>query len=93
MRTRCQFFLVRKVKLQPGEAVVAVFRMRNLNSSDTKQVSLVNNPNNQSTVILGRSFSLTRNRLCASVLLNTGHHGFNPAWKEAWLRFADEDRL
>ena len=29
------------------------------------------NPNSQSSVILGRSFSVTRNGLCASVLLNT----------------------
>ena len=28
-------------------------------------------PNGQSSVILGRSFSVTRNGLCASVLLNT----------------------
>ena len=28
-------------------------------------------PNSQSSVILGRSFSVTRNGLCASVLLNT----------------------
>ena len=35
-------FLDRKVKLQPGQAVVAIFRMRNLNSlSDSKQVCLV----------------------------------------------------
>ena len=61
-------FLDRKVKLQPGQAVVAIFRMRNLNSlSDSKHVCLVPNPNSQSSVIL--------------------------AWKEAWLRFADEDRL
>ena len=65
-------FLDRKVKLQPGQAVVAIFRMRNLNSlSDSKQVCLVPNPNSQSSVILGRSFSVTRNRLCVSVLLNT----------------------
>ena len=65
-------FLDRKVKLQPGQAVVAIFRMRNLNSlSDSKQVCLVPNPNSQSSVILGRSFSVTRNGLCASVLLNT----------------------
>ena len=65
-------FLNRKVKLQPGQAVVAIFRMRNLNSlSDSKQVCLVPNPNSQSSVILGRSFSVTRNGLCASVLLNT----------------------
>ena len=39
-------FLDRKVKLQPGQAVVAIFRMRNLNSlSDSKQVCLVPNPN------------------------------------------------
>ena len=62
-------FLDRKVKLQPGQAVVAIFRMRNLNSlSDSKQVCLVPNPNSQSSVILGRSFSVTRNGLCVSVL-------------------------
>ena len=45
--------LDRKVKLQPGQAVVANFRMRNLNSlSDSKQVCLVPNPNSQSSVIL-----------------------------------------
>ena len=69
---RVTIFLDRKVKLQPGQAVVAVFRMRNLNSlSDSKQVCLVPNPNSQSSVILGRSFSVTRNVLCVSVLLNT----------------------
>ena len=46
--------------------------MRNLNSlSDSKQVCLVPNPNSHSLVILGRSFSVTRNGLCVSVLLNT----------------------
>ena len=65
-------FLDRKVKLQPGQAVVANFRMRDLKSlSDSKQVCLVPNPNSQSSVILGRSFSVTRNGLCVSVLLNT----------------------
>ena len=67
-----KIFLDRKVKLQPGQAVVAVFRMRNLLSlSDSKQVCLVPNPNIQNSVILGRSFSLTRNGLCVNVLLNT----------------------
>ena len=65
-------FLDRKVKLQPGQAVAAIFRMRILNwLSDSKQVCLVPNPNSQSSVILGRSFSVTRNGLCVSVLLNT----------------------
>ena len=65
-------FLDRKVKLQPGQAVIAIFRMRNSNSlSDSKQVCLVPNPNSQSSVILGRSFSVTQNGLSASVLLNT----------------------
>ena len=65
-------FLDRKVKLQPGQAVVAIFRMRNLNSlSDSKHVCLVPNPNSQSSVILGRTFSVTRKGLCVSVLLNT----------------------
>ena len=65
-------FLDKKVKLQPGQAVVAIFRMRNLDSlSDSKQVCLVPNPNSQSSVILGQSFSVARNGLCVSVLLNT----------------------
>ena len=65
-------FSDRKVKLQPGQAVVAVFRIRNLNSlSDTKQVCLVPNLTSQCSVILGRSFSVTRSGLCVSVLLNT----------------------
>ena len=64
-------FLDRKVNLQPGQAVVAIFRMRNLISlSYSKQVCLVPSPNSQSSVILGRSFSVTRNGLCVSVLLN-----------------------
>ena len=46
--------------------------MKKLNSlSDSKQVCLVPNPNSRSSVILGRSFSVTRNGLCVSVLLNT----------------------
>ena len=65
-------FLDRKIRLQPGQAVVAIFRMRKLNSlSDRKQVCLVPNPNSQSSVILGRSFSVTQNGLCVFVLLNT----------------------
>ena len=32
---------------------------------------MVPNPNSQSSVILGRSFSVTQNGLCVSVLLNT----------------------
>ena len=65
-------FLDRKVKLQPGQAVVAIFRMRNLNSlSDSKQVCSVPNSNSQSTVILDWSFSVTQNGLCVSVFSNT----------------------
>ena len=46
--------------------------MRNLNFiSDSKQVCLIPNPISQSSVILGRSFSVKRNGLCAKVLLNT----------------------
>ena len=60
------------MKLQPGQSVVVIFRMRNLNSlSDSKQVCLVTNPNNRSSVILGRIVSVTRNGVCASVLWNT----------------------
>ena len=72
MTIRCQFFLHRKVKLQPGQALVAIFRIKKLNLlSDNKQVCLVPNPNSQSSVILGRKCSVTRIGLCVSVLLIT----------------------
>ena len=45
-------FLDRNVKLQMGQAVIAIFVMKNLISlSDSKQVCLVTNPNSQSSVI------------------------------------------
>ena len=65
-------FLDRKVRLKPNQAVVAKFRMRNLNElSNDRQVCLVSNPNSKSSAILGRSFSLTQSGLCVGVLLNT----------------------
>ena len=65
-------FLDRKVRLKPNQAVVATFRMRNLNElSNDRQVCLVPNPNSKSSAILGGSFSLTQSGLCVSVLLNT----------------------
>ena len=54
--------------------------MRNLNSlSDSKQVCLVPNPNSQSSVILGRSFSVTQNGLSQRVAEHTVHQGYDPA--------------
>ena len=65
-------FLDRKVQLQPGQGVVAVFRMRNLNSlSDSWQVCCVPNTNSKSLVVLCRSFSVTGSGLCVSVLWTT----------------------
>ena len=61
-------FLDRKVKLQPGQPLAAIFRMRNLNSlSNSNQVCLVPNPNSKNSVFLGRRFSVTRNGLCVNV--------------------------
>ena len=61
-----------KISLKPHQAVIAKFRMRNLNQlSNDRQVCLVPNPNSKSSAILGRSFSLTQCGLCVSVLLNT----------------------
>ena len=52
--------------------MVAISRMRNLNLlSDSEHVCLGLNPNSQSSVILGRSLSVTQNGQCVSVLLNT----------------------
>ena len=65
-------FLDRKVRLKPNQAVIATFRMRNLNElSNDRQVCLVPNPNSKSSAVLGRSFLLTQSGLCVSVLLNT----------------------
>ena len=38
-------------------------------------------------------FRNTKLAVCQCVVEHTGHHGYNPAWKETWLRFADENRL
>ena len=65
-------FLDRKVRLKPNQAVVATFRMMNLNElSNDRQACLVPNPNSKRSAILGKSFSLTQSGLCVSVLLNT----------------------
>ena len=71
-QAKVPIFLDRKVRLKPNQAVVATFRMRNLNElSNDRQVCLVPNPNSKSSAILERSFSLTQSGLCVSVLLNT----------------------
>ena len=71
-QAKVPIFLDRKVRLKTNQAVVATFRMRNLNElSNDRQVGLVPNPNSKSSAILGRSFSLTQSGLCVSVLLNT----------------------
>ena len=71
-QAKVPIFLDRKVRLKPNQAVVATFRMRNLNElSNDRQVCLVPNPNSKSSAILGGSFSLTQSGLCVSVLLNT----------------------
>ena len=71
-QAKVPIFLDRKVRLKPNQAVIATFRMRNLNElSNDRQVCLVPNPNSKSSVILGRSFSLTQSGQCVSVLLNT----------------------
>ena len=71
-QAKVPIFLDRKVRLKPNQAVVATFRMRNLNElSNDRQVCLVPNPNSKSSAILGRSFSLTQSGLYVSVLLNT----------------------
>ena len=71
-QAKVPIFPDRKVRLKPNQAVVATFRMRNLNElSNDRQVCLVPNPNSKSSAILGRSFSLTQSGLCVSVLLNT----------------------
>ena len=35
----------------------------------------------------------TQRAVCQCAVEHTGHHRYDPAWKETWLRFADENRL
>ena len=71
-QAKVPIFLDRKVRLKPNQAVIATFRLRNLDElSIDRQVCLVPNPNSKSSAILGRCFSLTQSGLCVSVLLNT----------------------
>ena len=47
-QAKVPIFLDRKVRLKPNQAVVATFKMRNLNElSNDRQVCLVPNPNNK----------------------------------------------
>ena len=65
-------FLSRRVRLKANEAAIVCLRMKNYNEiSESKQVCIVPNPNNQSAAVLGRSFSITKSGLCVSILLNT----------------------
>ena len=71
-QAKVPIILDRKIILKLNQAVVATFRMRNLNElSYNRQVCLVPNPNSKSSAVLGRSFSLTESGLCVSVLMNT----------------------
>ena len=70
---KCAIFLDRKIRLKPSQAVIATFRMKNLNElSNNRQVCVVPNPNSKSSAILGRSFSLTQ---CECVVEHIGNNG------------------
>ena len=95
-QAKVPIFLDRKVRLKPNQAVVATFRMRNLNElSNNRQVCLVPNPNSKSSAILGRSFSLTHSErtVCECIIEHRGNNSDNTEGKEAWLCFASEHRL
>ena len=87
-QAKVPIFLDRKVRLKPNQAVVATFRMRNLNElSNDRQVCLVPNPNSKSSAILGRSFSLTQSGLCVRcVIEHRSNNSDNTEGKETWLR-------
>ena len=71
-QAKMRFFLYRKVRLKPNQAVVATFRIRILHElSNNRQVCLVAKPNSKVSAVLERSFSITQNGLSVSVLLNT----------------------
>ena len=65
-------FLIRRLRLKTNQAARLKLRMKNYNElGDSKQVCIVPNPNSQSAAIVRRSFWITKNCLCVSILLNT----------------------
>ena len=73
-QAKVPIFLDRKVRLKPNQAVIATFRMRNLNElSNDRQVCLVPNPNSKSSAVLGRSFSLRKKLLTEATTEVTIH--------------------
>ena len=89
-QAKVPIFLDRKVRLKPNQAVVATFRMRNLNElSNDRQVCLVPNPNSKSSAILTHS----ERTVCECVIEHRSNNSDNTEGKETWLRFASEHRL
>ena len=92
MKISYQFFR-QKSEITAREGSSSYFSMRNLNSlSYSKQVCMVLNPNSRSSVVLGRSFSVTRSVLCVSVLWNTLDTTVS-IQRERELGFASENGL
>ena len=80
-QAKMPIFMDRKVRLKTNQAVVAAFRMRNLNElSIDRQVYLVPNPISQSG-------------LCECVVEHRSNNSDSAEWKETWLRISSEHRL
>ena len=85
--SKAPVFLSRRVRLKANEAATLSLRMKNYNELRYyKQVCIVPSSNSQSAAILGRSFSIAKNGLSVSVLLNTldipitNHRGEGANW-------------
>ena len=94
-QAKVPIFLDRKVRLKPNQAVVATFRLRNLNElSNDRQVCLVPNSNSKSSAILGRRFLTHSERtVCECAIEHRSKYSDNTEEKETWLGFASEHRL
>ena len=71
-RANVPTLLNRKIRLKTNQDAIPTFSVRDLNELSNKNsvCLLLLNPNNKSSAILGRSFSLTQNGLCVIVMLS-----------------------
>ena len=94
-QAKVPIFLDRKFRLKPNQAVVATFRMRNLNElSNDRQVCLVPNPNSKSSANFRKKLLTPSERtMCECVIEHRSNNSDNTEGKETWLRFASEHRL
>ena len=94
-QAKVPIFLDRKVRLKPNQAVVATFRMKNLNElSNDRQVCLVPNLNSKKLGYFRKKLLTHAERtVCECVIEHRSNNSDNTEGTETWQCFASEHRL